>query len=241
MGVPTFYTRLLHESGLTREKTGHMRLFISGSAPLLAETHREFAERTGQAILERYGMTETNMNTSNPYEGNRIAGTVGHPLPGVSVRICDPESGAVLGAGDIGMIEVRGPNVFKGYWRMPEKTAAEFRADGHFITGDLGKIDDEGYVHIVGRGKDLVISGGYNVYPKEVETEIDQIAGVLESAVIGGATCRFRRRRHGDRGQKRRQLAERGRHFDGAQQSPCSLQAAQIGAFRHRPAAQYHG
>ncbi|HWU16792.1 MAG TPA: malonyl-CoA synthase [Devosia sp.] len=185
MGVPTFYTRLLHESGLTREKTAHMRLFISGSAPLLAETHREFAERTGQAILERYGMTETNMNTSNPYEGKRIAGTVGHPLPGVSVRICDPESGAVLGAGDIGMIEVRGPNVFKGYWRMPEKTAAEFREDGYFITGDLGKIDDEGYVHIVGRGKDLVISGGYNVYPKEVETEIDQIAGVLESAVIG--------------------------------------------------------
>ncbi|SMQ73713.1 malonyl-CoA/methylmalonyl-CoA synthetase [Devosia lucknowensis] len=185
MGVPTFYTRLLQESALTEEKTAGMRLFISGSAPLLADTHRAFSERTGKAILERYGMTETNMNTSNPYEGKRIAGTVGHPLPGVALRICDPESGAVLGQGEIGMIEVKGPNVFKGYWRMPEKTASEFRDDGFFITGDLGKIDDEGYVHIVGRGKDLVISGGYNVYPKEIETEIDQIAGVVESAVIG--------------------------------------------------------
>lgn len=185
MGVPTFYTRLLQEDGLTREKTANIRLFISGSAPLLADTHREFAARTGKAILERYGMTETNMNTSNPYAGERLAGTVGHPLPGISVRICDPESGVELASDEIGMIEVKGPNVFKGYWRMPEKTAAEFRADGYFITGDLGKIDPKGYVHIVGRGKDLVISGGYNVYPKEIESEIDQIAGVVESAVIG--------------------------------------------------------
>ncbi len=185
MGVPTFYTRLLQHSGLTPEATKHMRLFISGSAPLLAETHREWRARTNHSILERYGMTETNMNTSNPYEGDRVAGTVGLPLPGVSVRITDPESGAYIAQGDIGMIEVKGPNVFKGYWNMPEKTAAEFRADGFFITGDLGKIDERGYVHIVGRGKDLVITGGFNVYPKEVEDEIDALPGVIESAVIG--------------------------------------------------------
>ncbi|MFG1416970.1 malonyl-CoA synthase [Xanthobacter sp. V0B-10] len=184
MGVPTFYTRLLEQPGLDREAARTMRLFVSGSAPLLAETHRAFQERTGHAILERYGMTETNMNTSNPYDGARIAGTVGLPLPGVAVRVTDPESGRVLGAGEIGMIEVKGPNVFKGYWRLPEKTRAEFR-DGFFITGDLGRIDADGYVSIVGRGKDLVITGGFNVYPKEVEGEIDAIAGVLESAVIG--------------------------------------------------------
>ncbi len=185
MGVPTFYTRLLQHPGLTRELTTHMRLFVSGSAPLLAETHREFLKRTGHAILERYGMTETNMNTSNPYRGNRRAGTVGIPLPGVDLRITDPASGAALPRGEIGMIEVRGPNVFKGYWRMPEKTAEEFRGDGYFITGDLGRIDTDGHVSIVGRGKDLIISGGFNVYPKEVEGEIDAIAGVIESAVIG--------------------------------------------------------
>ncbi len=185
MGVPTFYTRLLQHAGLTQEATAHMRLFISGSAPLLAETHREWRARTGHAILERYGMTETNMITSNPYDGDRRPGTVGFPLPGVSLRIADPESGAVLPAGEIGMIEVKGPNVFKGYWRMPEKTAAEFRPDGFFITGDLGMIDRRDYVHIVGRGKDLVISGGFNVYPKEIETEIDALPGVVESAVIG--------------------------------------------------------
>ncbi|WP_395516213.1 malonate--CoA ligase [Pseudorhizobium flavum] len=187
MGVPTFYVRILQHEGLTKEATAGMRLFISGSAPLLAETHRSFFERTGHAILERYGMTETNMNTSNPYEGERIAGTVGFPLPGVELRITDPETGRILPDGDTGMIEVKGPNVFQGYWRMPEKTAAEFRSDGFFITGDLGRIDEKGYVHIVGRGKDLVISGGYNIYPKEVETEIDQLDGVLESAVIGVA------------------------------------------------------
>ena len=185
MGVPTFYVRLLQHPGLTRTAAEGMRLFVSGSAPLLAETHRSFAERTGHAILERYGMTETNMNTSNPYDGERIAGTVGFPLPGVSLRVSEPETGKPVPDGETGMIEVKGPNVFAGYWRMPEKTAAEFRADGFFITGDLGKIDARGYVHIVGRGKDLVISGGYNIYPKEVESEIDAMAGVVESAVIG--------------------------------------------------------
>ncbi|MGL4494366.1 MAG: malonate--CoA ligase [Beijerinckiaceae bacterium] len=187
MGVPTFYVRLLADARLTKEATKHMRLFVSGSAPLLADTHREWQARTGHAILERYGMTETNMNTSNPYEGDRIAGTVGFPLPGVDLRVADPESGKILPQGEIGVIEVKGPNVFKGYWRMPEKTAAEFRADGFFISGDLGRIDERGYVHIVGRGKDLIITGGFNVYPKEVETEIDGIAGVVESAVIGVA------------------------------------------------------
>ncbi len=185
MGVPTFYTRLLQHPGLTREATRTMRLFISGSAPLLAETHREWQARTGHAILERYGMTETNMNTSNPYDGDRIAGTVGFPLPGVSLRVADPETGRELPQGEIGVIEVKGPNVFLGYWRMPEKTASEFRDDGYFITGDLGLIDERGYVQIVGRGKDLVITGGFNVYPKEIETEIDAIPGVIESAVIG--------------------------------------------------------
>ncbi|MBS4047867.1 MAG: malonyl-CoA synthase [Alphaproteobacteria bacterium] len=185
MGVPTFYVRLLQSPALTKDAVKHIRLFVSGSAPLLADTHKEWEARTGHRILERYGMTETNMNTSNPYDGERVAGTVGFPLPGVSVRITDPETGKPLAQGEIGMIEVKGPNVFKGYWRMPEKTAAEFRADGFFITGDLGKIDSLGYVHIVGRGKDLIITGGYNVYPKEVETEIDAMPGVIESAVIG--------------------------------------------------------
>ncbi|MBN9599470.1 MAG: malonyl-CoA synthase [Afipia sp.] len=185
MGVPTFYTRLLANPRLTKEATSHMRLFVSGSAPLLAETHREWSARTGHAVLERYGMTETNMNTSNPYDGERVPGAVGFPLPGVSARVTDPDTGKELPRGEIGMIEVKGPNVFKGYWRMPEKTRSEFRPDGFFITGDLGKIDDRGYVHIVGRGKDLVISGGFNVYPKEVESEIDAVAGVTESAVIG--------------------------------------------------------
>jgi malonyl-CoA/methylmalonyl-CoA synthetase len=185
MGVPTFYTRLLQHPGLSKESTKHMRLFVSGSAPLLADTHREWFSRTGHAVLERYGMTETNMNTSNPYDGDRVPGAVGFPLPGVSVRVTDPETAKELKRDEIGMIEVKGPNVFKGYWRMPEKTKAEFRDDGFFITGDLGKIDNKGYVHIVGRGKDLVISGGFNVYPKEIESEIDAMPGVIESAVIG--------------------------------------------------------
>ncbi len=185
MGVPTFYTRLLKHAGLTKAACAHMRLFTSGSAPLLAETHIEFQDKTGHAILERYGMTETNMNTSNPYDGDRIAGTVGFPLPGVDLRIADPETGKTLPQGEIGGIEVKGPNVFPGYWRMPEKTKAEFRADGFFITGDVGKIDARGYVHIVGRAKDLIITGGFNVYPKEIESEIDALPGVAESAVIG--------------------------------------------------------
>jgi malonyl-CoA/methylmalonyl-CoA synthetase len=178
MGVPTFYTRLLAHAGLTRELVQHMRLFVSGSAPLLAETHRGFEEKTDHAILERYGMTETSMNTSNPYHGERRAGTVGMPLPGIEVRIADPVDG-------VGMIEVRGPNVFQGYWRNPEKTAAEFCSDGFFITGDLGAIDDRGYLTISGRGKDLVITGGFNVYPKEIEAELDALPGIDESAVIG--------------------------------------------------------
>ena len=185
MGVPTFYTRLAAHPGLTREATRHMRLFVSGSAPLLAETHEAFFAKSGHRILERYGMTETNMNTSNPYDGDRRPGTVGTALPGVEVRVADAETGAVLGPDQIGVLEVKGDNVFKGYWRMPEKTAAEFRPDGFFITGDIGKVGADGYVTIVGRAKDLIISGGYNVYPKEVETEIDALPGVAESAVIG--------------------------------------------------------
>jgi malonyl-CoA/methylmalonyl-CoA synthetase len=186
MGVPTFYTRLLQQPALNRNTVRNVRLFVSGSAPLLAETHREFQARTGHAILERYGMSETLMNTSNPYDGQRIPGSVGPALPGVEVRITDADSGAPLSEPDaIGMIEVRGPNVFSGYWRMPEKTTSEFRKDGFFITGDLGKRDAHGYVYIVGRGKDLIITGGYNVYPIEVELEIDALPGVNESAVIG--------------------------------------------------------
>ena len=191
MGVPTFYTRLLGDPRFDRALTGHMRLFVSGSAPLLAETHRAFEARTGHRILERYGMTETTMNTSNPYEGERRAGTVGFPLPGIEVRVVDAETGKPLEDGEAGLLEVRGPNVFKGYWRMPEKTAEEFRDDGFFITGDVARIDEDGYVTIVGREKDLIISGGYNVYPKEVETEIDALDGVVESAVVGAPHSDF--------------------------------------------------
>jgi malonyl-CoA/methylmalonyl-CoA synthetase len=185
MGVPTFYTRLLERPELTREAAAKMRLFVSGSAPLLAETHAKFRERTGHAILERYGMTETSMNTSNPYDGERIAGSVGLPLKDVEIRVTDPETGKPLAVGEAGMIEIRGPNVFAGYWGMPEKTKAEFRPDGFFISGDLGRIDARGYVTVLGRGKDLVITGGYNVYPKEIELAIDALPGVVESAVIG--------------------------------------------------------
>jgi malonyl-CoA/methylmalonyl-CoA synthetase len=184
MGVPTFYIRLLAEPAFDRSLVGHMRLFVSGSAPLSAEIHREFEARTGHAILERYGMTETNMNTSNPYDGDRIAGTVGMPLPGIDIRIADPESGRVLPQGEVGVIEIAGPNVFKGYWRKPEKTAEEFR-HGYFISGDLGFIDPRGYVSIVGRAKDLIIAGGYNIYPAEVETALDELPQIHESAVIG--------------------------------------------------------
>ena len=183
MGVPTFYTRLLEDARFDRALTAHMRLFVSGSAPLLADTHRQFHARTGQSILERYGMTETNMNTSNPYDGERRAGTVGFPLPGVELRIM--LDGAEVPQGGVGGIEVRGPNVFAGYWQMPEKTREELRPDGWFITGDLGQVDADGYVQIVGRAKDLVISGGFNIYPIEVEMALDDHPDVLESAVIG--------------------------------------------------------
>jgi malonyl-CoA/methylmalonyl-CoA synthetase len=185
MGVPTFYTRMLADPRLSRARVAHMRLFVSGSAPLLSETHRAWLERTGHAILERYGMTETSMIASNPYDGARIAGTVGLPLPGVELRIADPKTGRGRPRGEVGMIELRGPGVFGGYWRKPEQTEQAFREGGYFITGDLGTIDAQGYLRIVGREKDLVISGGLNVYPGEIEVEIDAIAGVAESAVIG--------------------------------------------------------
>jgi len=185
MGVPTFYTRLLQLSGLDRASTAHMRLFVSGSAPLLPDTHQEFERRTGHIILERYGMTETLMNTSNPYTGLRLPGSVGPALPGVDLRIATNGAAQPEGECAVGEIEVRGPNVCAGYWRDPEKTKSAFTADGWFKTGDLGRIDREGYVTIVGRAKDLVITGGYNVYPKEVETELDALQGVAESAVFG--------------------------------------------------------
>ena len=187
MGVPTLYVRLLAEPGLTREAARHMRLFIAGSAPLLIETFTDWQARVGHTILERYGMSETAMLTSNPYratEGERRGGTVGFPLPGVSLRVQDDE-GRALPTGEIGGIQVKGPNVFKGYWRMPEKTAEEFTADGFFKTGDVGRVDERGYVTIVGRSKDLIISGGYNVYPAEIEGYINELPGVAESAVIG--------------------------------------------------------
>lgn len=185
MGVPTFYTRLLDAPKFGQKTAKHMRLFISGSAPLLHETHIKFEALTGHKILERYGMTETNMNTSNPYVGSRKPGTVGLPLAGIEVVVTDPATGAPLPQGEIGQIEVRGPNVFKGYWNMPEKTAVELRENGFFMTGDLGQIDKDGYVTIVGRDKDLIISGGFNIYPKEIELLLDDEIGVLESAVIG--------------------------------------------------------
>jgi malonyl-CoA/methylmalonyl-CoA synthetase len=186
MGVPTHYTRLLQQRKLDRDTTASLRLFVSGSAPLLAETHREFQQRTGHVILERYGMSETMMNTSNPYDGARVSGSVGPPLKGTSMRVANAETGAVESEPDVvGTLQVKGPNVFAGYWRDEERTRAEFTTDGWFKTGDLGRIDRDGYVHIVGRAKDLVISGGYNVYPKEVESELDAVEGVLESAVFG--------------------------------------------------------
>lgn len=176
MGVPTFYTRLLANPRFTHEAAAHMRLFISGSAPLLPSTFAEFEQRTGQRILERYGMSEAVIITSNPLHGERIAGSVGYPLPGVELRIA---------GGETGVIQIRGPSVFSGYWRMPEKTAEEFTADGWFITGDVGRQDADGRLWISGRAKDLIISGGYNVYPKEIELVVDELPGVVESAVIG--------------------------------------------------------
>jgi len=188
MGVPTYYVRLLAEPAFNRAACSNMRLFISGSAPLLMETFNEFERRTGHTILERYGMSETTMQASNPYDGERIGGTVGLPLPGVTIRVVkNTPAGASVPCtiNEIGDIQVKGPNVFHGYWRMPEKTREEFTADGYFKTGDVGKFDRKGYLSIVGRSKDLIISGGYNVYPKEIESFIDEIDGVVESAVIG--------------------------------------------------------
>ncbi|MEZ5743465.1 MAG: AMP-binding protein [Sphingomonadaceae bacterium] len=185
MGVPTFYIRLLADDRFTQEASGNMRLFISGSAPLSADIHRAFEGRCGHRVLERYGMTETGMLTSNPYHGERRAGYVGPPLPGVDLRIADAETGAVLEQGEVGIVEVKGANVFAGYWQMPEKTATEFRDDGYFITGDMGFIDADGYIQLVGREKDLIISGGLNVYPAEVEALLDDRADVAEAAVIG--------------------------------------------------------
>ena len=182
MGVPTYYVRLLAEPALSAERCAHVRLFVSGSAPLLADTFAQWRERTGHTILERYGMSETVMNTSNPYDGDatrRKPGTVGPAIPGVDVRVADGEPGA------IGEIQIKGPNVFKGYWRMPDKTAEAFTADGWFRTGDVGRLDADGYLSIVGRSKDLIITGGYNVYPKEIESFIDEMPGIAESAVIG--------------------------------------------------------
>ena len=184
MGVPTFYARLVDSSLFTREVAASIRLFVSGSAPLTKQTFEAFERRTGHRILERYGMSETGMNTSNPLEGERVAGTVGYPLPGIELRITN-DAGEPLPAGEIGGIEIRGPNVFVGYWRMPEKTREEFREDGYFKTGDIGVVDTEGRYSIVGREKDVVISGGLNVYPKEIESVIDTVPGVVESAVIG--------------------------------------------------------
>jgi malonyl-CoA/methylmalonyl-CoA synthetase len=184
MGVPTYYTRLLASDSLTPERVAHMRLFVSGSAPLLPETFNNFRARTGKTILERYGMTETGMNCSNPLEGERRVGTVGFPLPGVELRIAD-DRGHALPQGEVGVIEVRGDNVLQGYWNNPQKTAAAFRADGFFITGDVAYQDPDGYVVIVGRASDMIISGGYNVYPKEIESVLDAMPGVAESAVIG--------------------------------------------------------
>jgi len=183
MGVPTYYTRLLADQRFDRDVSGHMRLFISGSAPLLVETSDEFFDRTGQRILERYGMTETGMSCSNPLNGDRRAGSVGPPLPGVEVRIMS-DDGSELKRGEIGSLEVKGKHVFKGYWKLPEKTAAEFKGDW-FITGDMATLSEDGYVSIVGRGKDLIISGGLNIYPKEIEDVLNEQDGVVESAVIG--------------------------------------------------------
>ena len=184
MGVPTYYVRLLSDPAFNHAACKNLRLFVSGSAPLLTETFETFIEKTGHTILERYGMSETAMLTSNPYQGPRKAGTVGPSLPGVSVRVMNQEA-QPCGIDEIGDIQVKGPNIFKGYWQMPEKTAEEFTEDGYFKTGDVGRFDADGYLSIVGRSKDLIISGGYNVYPKEIESVIDEMPGVLESAVIG--------------------------------------------------------
>lgn len=190
MGVPTFYTRLLSHPGLTPDLCRKMRLFISGSAPLLPTTFTDFEQRTGHRILERYGMSEAGMITSNPLDGERQAGSVGFPLPDIDIRVCS-EDGNPVPSGDSGILEIKGPNLFRGYWNMPEKTSQEFREDGFFITGDIAQQMPDGRINLIGRAKDLIISGGYNIYPKELETILDQVEGVHETAIIGVADCDF--------------------------------------------------
>jgi len=248
MGVPTLYVRMLAEAALNKDAVKNMRLFIAGSAPLLIETFKEWQQRTGHTILERYGMSETIMLTSNPYaadkryqgQDERRGGTVGFPLPGVSLRV-QGDDGKDLPVGEIGGIQVKGPNVFKGYWRMPEKTAEEFTKDGYFKTGDVGKVDERGYVHIVGRSKDLIISGGYNVYPAEIEGYINDMPGVAESALVGVPHPDF-----GEVGvavviaKPGAQLRRRG-HRGPAQSATGQLQDSQAVLRHHRTAAQHHG
>ncbi len=224
MGVPTFYTRLLALPEFAAADCASMRLFISGSAPLLAETHRAFEARTGMKVLERYGMTEAGMITSNPLDGERIAGTVGYALPEVSLRIAD-ENGKHLARGEPGVIEIKGPNVFKGYWRMPEKTAQEFRADGYFITGDVAIENEDGRVSIVGRAKDLIIAGGYNIYPKEIEDVLDAVEGVAESAVIGVP--------HPDLGEAVVAIVVAKKDAEPSEQELQAAAAAQLARFKH--------
>ncbi len=238
MGVPTYYVRLLARADFTAATCAQMRLFTSGSAPLLEETFHAFEARTGQRILERYGMTETGMNTSNPLHGERRAGTVGPALPGVEVRVAN-EAGRVLGIGDSAILEVRGPNVFSGYWRQPEKTREEFRADGFFITGDIARIDANGYVTIVGRAKDLIISGGLNVYPKEIESVLDGLDGIAEIGRDRRAAPGLRRgRARGDQAPGGRTRARcRGGHRRRPRPARC-LQGTQAGRVRRRAAAQ---
>ena len=241
MGVPTFYTRLLQSPALTKEATAHMRLFVSGSAPLLADTHREWSARTGHAVLERYGMTETNMNTSNPYDGERVPGAVGHALPGVSVRVTDPETGKTLGPETIGMIEVKGPNVFKGYWRMPEKTKAEFRDDGFFITGDLGKIDAR---RLRPHSRPRQGPGDIRRLQRlsEGNRERDRRhAGRDRDRGDRRAARRFRRGRHRRRGLRQKRRRRRSRGAEGARRTAGEIQDAEARVHRRRIAAQRHG
>ena len=241
MGVPTYYTRLLAHPGLDRDRVAHMRLFVSGSAPLQASTHKQFADVTGHAILERYGMTETGMNTSNPYDGERIAGSVGLPLPDVEIRIADPHTGRVLPQGEVGVIEIRGPNVFVGYWRMPEKTKEEFRADGFFVSGDLGFVDPNGYIFIVGRAKDLIISGGFNVYPAEVEFGDRGAAGRGAMRRDRRSASRLRGRRDRCRGEEcRRRFGRSGPAAQPLVQA-CEVQAAEAHLRGRQAAAERDG
>ena len=241
MGVPTYYTRLLQNPRLDKEITKTIRVFISGSAPLLADTHHAWKERTGQAILERYGMTETGMNTSNPYDGDRVAGTVGLALPGTLVRVTEPTSGVPLKKGEIGMIEVKGPNVFAGYWKKPEQTRAEFRADGFFITGDLGIIDERDYVHIVGRSKDLVISGGYNVYPKELEIRDRLDRWRRGERGLWRSPSRFRRRGNSGRRAREECHTHRTSNTGGNRDQTRPIQASQTHHLPGYDAAQHDG